>query len=1186
MNNTPRLRLSLIMTYLFAGNSFAGEVVTFFPTGSVKSIKQVSVNFSTDMVAMGDPRSKDDPFSITCNTKTKKESANGDGEGYEGEDAPRQNSAATKSNIKTPKYSTRWADNQNWVLDFNDPLPAGIRCAFKIKANLVDLGGSKVTGLDEYSLKTAGPALLEIAPHYGRVEPDQYFVAEIDGELDQKSVTAKAYFEVDGMLDRVGVKIISGKDRETVIKAAVEENWRWSNYRKFLDKRSSKPVSKIKVFDNFIVLAATRRLPENARVTLHWPEGILSKAGMPVEEAQKFEFTVVEPFTVSFNCERAEPERPCNPIASMRLNFSTRTSLAALKGTTLVSSSGKTWTPVELSQGDQNKNASGIMPLTPSKSVGVSIISNFEDEKVDTLTFPGPFPEETKFKINLPKKLKDELGRSLSNEKSFPLAVATDQYIPLLKFPGSFGILELNGEPILPVSMRNLEKNIKSAQVTIEAKSLTLSANDKLQEIIRWYQRVIQKNDHEYSEKKLRLLDNPKAKKFQVKKPLGEREFELVGVPLQKPGFHVVEMESPRLGEVLTGEAGSMFVATGALVTDMAVHLKEGRESSLVWVTQLSTGKPVSGANVVLLRANGTRQAEGVTDASGILKLNGSYQCEAPDYESCELFAFAQKGDDISFVSERWQKGIEPWRFNTSPSLFSPYWGSATMHTIFDRTAAQPGESIQMKHVLREFKNSKFNQLEKSKRPKRVLVVHSASRKVYTLPFNLDEATGTALNKFSIPMGATLGEYEVYLSNKDELPAKETEESDPWDYSAMSTGGFIVSEYRLPLMKAAVKVSGEPFVRPSEVSVDLSAGYLSGGPAKNLKVKLRTSMEPGYFTPEVPGGSDYTFFSSAVETGVFDYDIRQSKEEQFLKVTELTLDKDGGISTKVAGIPTVKSIKILMMEMEYTDPNGEVKTASANAPLFPADYAIGLRSDSWVAEPGKVKSLGVITDNLGKPQKSRSFIVEAFKTNYITHRKRLVGGFYSYDAKSEVVSLGKVCEGKSDDLGRFQCDPSGLPAGSITLQAKVTDDKGRSTYASIGVSVFESGSDSWWVPSDSDRIDLIPEKNKYEPGETAKLVLKSPFPVSTVLVTVERAGVMESFVTDVTRDKPTISVPLKDDYTPNVFISALAIRGRVGDPKATALVDLARPSMRMGIAEIRVGWKAHELSPSAREVAA
>ena len=39
----------------------------------------------------------------------------------------------------------------------------------------------------------------------------------------------------------------------------------------------------------------------------------------------------------------------------------------------------------------------------------------------------------------------------------------------------------------------------------------------------------------------------------------------------------------------------------------------------------------------------------------------------------------------------------------------------------------------------------------------------------------------------------------------------------------------------------------------------------------------------------------------------------------------------------------------------------------------------------------------------------------------------------------------------------------------------------------------------------------------------------------------------------------------------------LAVRGRVGDVQPTALVDLGRPTFKLGIAEITVGWQAHEL---------
>ena len=39
----------------------------------------------------------------------------------------------------------------------------------------------------------------------------------------------------------------------------------------------------------------------------------------------------------------------------------------------------------------------------------------------------------------------------------------------------------------------------------------------------------------------------------------------------------------------------------------------------------------------------------------------------------------------------------------------------------------------------------------------------------------------------------------------------------------------------------------------------------------------------------------------------------------------------------------------------------------------------------------------------------------------------------------------------------------------------------------------------------------------------------------------------------------------------------LALRGRDGAVQPTALVDLGRPAYKLGIAEINVGWKAHEL---------
>ena len=70
---------------------------------------------------------------------------------------------------------------------------------------------------------------------------------------------------------------------------------------------------------------------------------------------------------------------------------------------------------------------------------------------------------------------------------------------------------------------------------------------------------------------------------------LGDRDMEVIGIPLKKAGYYIVELASPRLGEALHGEKKPYYVSTSVLVTNLAVHFKYGRESSLVWVTTLDT---------------------------------------------------------------------------------------------------------------------------------------------------------------------------------------------------------------------------------------------------------------------------------------------------------------------------------------------------------------------------------------------------------------------------------------------------------------------------------------------------------------------------------------------------------------------------------------------------------------------
>ena len=107
---------------------------------------------------------------------------------------------------------------------------------------------------------------------------------------------------------------------------------------------------------------------------------------------------------------------------------------------------------------------------------------------------------------------------------------------------------------------------------------------------------------------------------------------------------------------------------------------------------------------------------------------------------------------------------------------------------------------------------------------------------------------------------------------------------------------------------------------------------------------------------------------------------------------------------------------------------------------------------------------------------------------------------------------------------------------------------------------------------------MLPEQRRYEPGETARFQVRMPFREATALVTVEREGVLDALrraaLRHGARDRAAGATAT---YAPNVFVSVLVVRGRVGDVQPTALVDLGRPAFQLGIAEIEVGWQAHEL---------
>ena len=179
-------------------------------------------------------------------------------------------------------------------------------------------------------------------------------------------------------------------------------------------------------------------------------------------------------------------------------------------------------------------------------------------------------------------------------------------------------------------------------------------------------------------------------------------------MPIDKPGFYVLELASPALGRSLLAKPSSMYVRTTVLVTNLGVHLKQGRENNLVWVTTLDKGKPVPNAQIRVSDCNGDEIASGKTDAQGLLKIDGAFESK----RACSSSDSEQRFDDY-FVSARVNDPkTATWRSSARAGTAESNRGASTCrptrtahapcaHTVFDRTLLRAGETVSMKHFIR-----------------------------------------------------------------------------------------------------------------------------------------------------------------------------------------------------------------------------------------------------------------------------------------------------------------------------------------------------------------------------------------------------------------------------------------------------------------------------------------------------
>ena len=147
------------------------------------------------------------------------------------------------------------------------------------------------------------------------------------------------------------------------------------------------------------------------------------------------------------------------------------------------------------------------------------------------------------------------------------------------------------------------------------------------------------------------------------------------------------------------------------------------------------------------------------------------------------------------------------------------------------------------------------------------------------------------------------------------------------------------------------------------------------------------------------------------------------------------------------------------------------------------------------------------------------------------------------------------------------------------LEASGKDTQGHDVLTSISFEVAGPG-ETVWNYRNPYAIDLATDKESYEAGQTATILVKTPI-AGDAFVTVERDRVLRSFVTRLSGNAPSIQVPIVETDAPNVFVSVMLLRGANESPR-----KIKAPEYRIGYCELRVARPGDKLAVQVKPVSA
>ncbi|MGC8763456.1 MAG: MG2 domain-containing protein [Acidobacteriota bacterium] len=763
-------------------------------------------------------------------------------------------------------------------------------------------------------------------------------------------------------------------------------------------------------------------------------------------------------------------------------------------------------------------------------------------------------PAAASFFVKVDRNLKADDGQVLGYTWLCPMT--TSHRTAFSAFESGFGVWEASGGPILPFSVRNL--------TSVNLWVMPLKLGELLPAVQKLAVRPVFK-DADTGEKEADWnwrpfsLPPPVAPlRRPLKTPTDRVAF--VGLDLSSTlndkgrglSWVAVEDGPPIPGSAFSGDPG--VKASLVQVTDLGLTVKDSPQGILVWVTRLSDGTPVAGAAVAVWKLDGTQVFEGTTGPDGTVLTPPLSLRDPEEWWDLAFVVSAEKDGDTAYLCSDWNEGLEPWAFGVDYDLREQK--PLLRGRVFpDRGVYKLGEEVHLKAVLRS-DTAAGMKVPPEGTEVSLRVEDSRGGKVDQRTVKLD-AFGAADLVVKVPEEAPLGTYTVSAEVEGHLRGV--------------SDSFLVAAYKKPDFRVDANLGAERPVAGASLLGTVTGRYLFGAPMAGRPCRFSVTRRrllavPAAVAERYPG------------EWVFAEDIPrwEARGEETVKEGEGPLDARGTLRVEVPTTPQEGRSYTYTLEGTVTDVSRQTLSGRTSFPVYAAPFFAGIKAPPFFVDAGKDLVTEVLAPDLqGNPVEALTVSLKLVQVQWHAVRRAEGNGFYTWETERKEVErwTGKV----SSAARPVEVPIPVAQGGYYLLSAEASDGQGRTARSQVSFYALGAGFTAW-ERYDHNRIDLVPERKSYRPGETARILIKSPWEKAKALLTVEREGIRTHRVFDLVSTQQTVEVPVGEGDVPNVFVSVVLLKGRTEAYTGEDASDPGKPAFRMGLTEIKVENSAKRLS--------